>query len=230
MNDLCLGIFAKYWEPGKVKTRLGRSIGDEKAAEASHAFVKASIARFSDLVPRQVVAYSPNDDKTCKEFSDPKYSGWQTTPQLDGDLGRRMQTFFQDELEAGAQSIVLLGTDSPNLPLTRLQQALEALETESVVLGPTEDGGYYLVGISGSVPPIFNDIPWGTPAVWEATVGRLESRGTRYTALEPWYDVDEIDDLHRLLVDLKESRENDPCLSELRRHLLKILDYPWPPE
>ncbi len=159
----CLGLFAKYWEPGRVKTRLARSIGNEKAARIYEAFVAATVARLSAIHCTRVLSYWPNDAKTRLAFESVEAQGWSLVPQTEGDLGERMADYFIQQFSAGTDRVVLLGTDCPNVPLVEVQEAFEHLKTSDVVLGPTDDGGYYLVGAAKRVPPIFADIPWSTP-------------------------------------------------------------------
>ena len=223
MNRECLGIFAKNWEPGKVKTRLAKSIGNEKAAEIYKAFVTATIARCSDDSRSQVVAYTPNDEATRTVFTNPAFMGWRVEPQSDGNLGERMNSYFSRQLTLETTSVVLIGTDSPNLPLNRIQQAFELLQSNDVVLGPTEDGGYYLVGVSRQTPAIFDNIPWSTPEVWNSTIKRLNGQKIPFATLDSWYDVDEFTDLQRLLGDLKETSKSDPILNILLTQLEKVL-------
>ncbi|MCG8448460.1 MAG: TIGR04282 family arsenosugar biosynthesis glycosyltransferase [Pirellulales bacterium] len=223
MANECLGLFAKNWVPGKVKTRLAHSLGKAKSAEVYRAFVVATIARLSSATRSQVVAYAPDDDAAREVFLAPAFDGWSLEPQSEGDLGDRMAAFFQNQISKGDNSIVLLGTDSPNIPLARIDQAFAALESHEVVLVPTEDGGYCLVGIARRVPPIFEGIPWSTPQVWESTIARLQESNTSFQALKPWYDVDEIDHLQRLLDDLHHAPEDDAVLKELLRQLKKLL-------
>jgi len=220
----CLGVFAKYWEPGKVKTRLAKSLGDVKAAKIYEAFVAATIARLSAVDAQRILAYSPADEKTHAAFSTAEIDGWSLVAQAEGDLGTRIAEFFERQFQAGAKRVVLLGTDSPNVPLVEVQEAFEHLETSEVVLGPTEDGGYYLVGAARKVPPIFTEIPWSTAEVLPTTIDRLERAGASYTQLDPWYDVDEIFDLHRLIEDLQEKEESEPALGLLLQHIMKTVE------
>jgi len=220
----CLGVFAKYWEPGRVKTRLARSVGDVKAAQIYKAFVAATIARLSEIATARVLAYAPADDKTRAAFSTPEIRGWSLTAQTEGDLGNRMVDFFDNQFRAGAHRVVLVGTDSPTMPLIEVQEAFEHLKTSPVVLGPTEDGGYYLVGAARKTPSIFSDIPWSTAGVLPATIQRLERAGTSYATLDPWYDVDEIFDLHRLMEDLREASLAEPALHVLYKHLRQVIE------
>ena len=82
--------------------------------------------------------------------------------------------------------MVLIGSDSPTMPAQFIDDAFAALDSDPVVLGPSRDGGYYLVGAAGQVPPIFTEIDWSTPAVWRQTVDRLGKAGCRFAELPPW--------------------------------------------
>ncbi|NOY41713.1 MAG: glycosyltransferase [Planctomycetes bacterium] len=212
----CLGLFAKYWQPGQVKTRLAATIGDAAAADAYQQFVVTLLNRLQNLGNQRWLAFAPPE--RAGEFESVAAERWQLEPQAEGDLGQRMQTFFANRLAEGCQRIVLLGTDSPNVPVEYVQQALIELRNHDVVLGPTEDGGYWLVGVSTDVPEIFTDIPWSTPNVWQATLEALRSRGRAYTTVPTWYDIDENDDLQRLIADLQ--ADDDPELRTLLRNLL----------
>ena len=219
-----LGIFAKFWEPGKVKTRLAGSIGELKAAKVYEAFVAATIARLSSIDCHRTIAYSPADDATRAEFEAAEITNWSLVPQAEGDLGQRMRSYFDSQFAAGAKRVLLLGTDSPNVPLVEVQEAFEHLKTSEVVLGPSSDGGYYLIGAANQTPPIFEDIPWSSPEVFSTTVDRLQEVGLSYEQLDPWYDVDEMFDLHQLIEDLQDERDDEPSLEVLLRHVLEVIE------
>ncbi|MCH2115622.1 MAG: TIGR04282 family arsenosugar biosynthesis glycosyltransferase [Pirellulales bacterium] len=220
----CLGLLAKYWEPGKVKTRLARSVGSEKAARIYQSFVATTMDRLAEISNARFLAYSPDDDATRAAFATACPQGWSLVAQSGGQLGDRMADFFDARFRQGAQRVVLLGTDSPNLPRTLVQAAFERLKTCQVVLGPTGDGGYYLVGAAGETPRIFGDIPWSTAAVLPTTRLRLEQTGTSYSQLDSWYDVDEIGDLQRLIEDLQDQRRDEPELTALLKNLQQVMD------
>jgi rSAM/selenodomain-associated transferase 1 len=119
-------------------------------------------------------------------------------PQVEGDLGQRMAAFFSAQFQAGAAKVVLVGTDSPTLPLSFIAQAFQQLDRAELVLGPATDGGYYLIGCKEPLPPIFKGIAWGTSAVLGETVGRLPDSRWQLALLPPWYDVDTVADWQML--------------------------------
>lgn len=211
MNELA--VFAKYWRPGKVKTRLSSALGPAAAAGVYREFIVSLLHRFQHRADRRTVVFSPSH--RAAEFAAVAEPSWRTTPQTSGDLGARMQSFFETELGQGARRVVLIGSDSPDLPQDFVDQAFAALDGSQVVLGPAEDGGYYLIGLAHDVPPIFSEIAWSTPDVWPQTIARLEQRRVRYATLPVWYDVDEIDDLRRLHRRLAAKRTRDDSLQRL---------------
>jgi len=208
-----LCVFAKHWTPGEVKTRLAETTGRDAAARLSAVFLRTTLSRFWQCGDRRSIAFSPSDRRD--EF-EPLCSGnWELVPQSDGNLGRRMRNFFAEALRHGAQRVVLIGSDSPTLPAEYVQRAFDLLASRSVVLGPTTDGGYYLIGISGRVPAIFERISWSTPQVWPQTIARLAASRLPYEVLPEWYDVDETADLERLRADVERLVVADPDYREL---------------
>ena len=222
-----LGVFAKYWRPGEVKSRLAADIGPDAAATLYRSFVTTLLDRLSGAGDRRVLAYSPADQ--LAEFQNllralNRHQDWSLEPQSSADLGRRMSQFFDDAFSAGASRVVLLGSDSPNLPIDLVDQAFAELDNVPVVLGPTTDGGYYLVGASGSTPPIFTDVAWSTSSVWRQTTQRLVARSIPYHTLPEWYDVDHLADLRRLHTDLTERSLRDVSLRSLAAAVATTLD------
>ncbi len=115
----------------------------------------------------------------------------------------------------------MIGSDCPTLTVADVQSAFDRLKHHDVVLGPTEDGGYYLIGARHEMPDVFTNIAWSTPQVWAATVDRLSHFGTRWSALQTRYDVDDVHDVRRLkqelMSDLDESEEWDALRRCLER-------------
>ena len=197
-----LGIFAKHPQPGRVKTRLAATIGDEPACRLYRAFVETLLARFAGVADRRVLVFSPPERRA--EFEPLAGQSWQLAEQSAGDLGQRMRRHFEDAFDDGASRVVLLGSDSPTLPVEYVERAFDLLKEVPVVLGPSDDGGYYLIGAAGRVPLIFDDIAWSSEGVWEQTIRRLRALGRDFRELPSWYDVDDEDDLRRLRKELSE--------------------------
>ena len=187
-------VLAKYPTPGAVKTRLARVLGEVEAAALSRAFVLDLAERLRVFGTSVLWAYWPPD----APFS-ALVPGARCIPQQGTDLGERLAAAMATALAAGRPPVLALGTDTPHLPLAALEEAEGALAAGAdVVLGPAADGGYYLLGLTAIVPALFADIPWGTRAVLHATLARAAAAGLRVHLLSPTFDVDEIDDLHRL--------------------------------
>jgi rSAM/selenodomain-associated transferase 1 len=191
-----LGIFAKRPLPGQVKTRLAKDSTSEWAAQVALAFLLDSLDRWATISAHRVLAFAPPD--AAPYFAEAVKGRFALSPQADGDLGRRMAVFFDQQFEVGAHRVVLVGTDSPTLPPAYIEQAFRELEQADVVVGPATDGGYYLIGCTHSVPPIFECIPWSTSQVLKATISRLKQSQLRLALLPPWYDVDTLDDWRML--------------------------------
>lgn len=193
--------------PGKVKTRLAATLGEQQAADIYHVFVQTLIQRLGQIASERTLWFTPLESRAA--FRELAGSEWQLQAQATGDLGDRMQAIFAQQLADPSRSIVLLGTDSPNVPLETIEQAFDHLQRVKLVLGPTDDGGYYLIGARNAPPPVLYDMPYSSPKLWQATLNRLAELGWRegpdYVVLPPWYDVDTEADLHRLVADLGQS-------------------------
>jgi rSAM/selenodomain-associated transferase 1 len=182
-NGRLLALFAKWPQAGAAKTRLG-----DAGAEIARAFLLDSVARLGRIDAQRILAFAPPDAE--KDFGDLVKGNFQLVPQKQGDLGQRLSGFLTDQLQAGFESIVVLGSDSPTVPLDYVETAFALLQSVDVVLGPATDGGYYLVGCTRRVPPIFEDIAWSGSCVLADTIARLSDPQWRVSLLPPWYDVD----------------------------------------
>lgn len=202
-----LGIFAKYWQAGAVKTRLAKDVGVESAAALQRVFLSTLLQRLAATPAARVLSFAPSNRRA--EFAQLAGSVWHLEPQPMGDLGQRMAAYFHSAFERGCDRVVLIGSDSPTLPTDFVNQAFERLATHSVVLGPSADGGYYLVGASHAVPPIFEGVNWSTCDVWDQTLRLLDAARVPVAQLPPWYDVDHVEDLCRLAAELKHDAGED---------------------
>jgi rSAM/selenodomain-associated transferase 1 len=219
IHPLGLGVLAKYPAPGEVKTRLATTLGSSRAAWVARSFVETVVVRLTPIDADLFLAASPPEASPA--FRAWLGGDWRITVQSDGDLGVRLQRVFDEAFTRGHERVVVLGTDSPTLPLGRIEEAFAALESHDVTLGPTEDGGYYLVGAARRTPPIFDAMPWSTSALWDATVAALSVGNLSWHALAPWYDVDEAADLQRLIAEL--AAADEPALQVLSRSLANLL-------
>ena len=198
-----LGVFAKYWEPGQVKTRLARDTNQEFAASVYRQFIQATLETATGIAQRSVLAFTPTDHYT--EFVQCLPAGWTMVAQAPGDLGQRMLAYFTDAHAHQIEKVVLIGSDSPHLPAALLKQAFDQLDAHQCVIGPARDGGYYLIGARNIVPPVFAEVDWSTDNVLQQTITKLQDANISYSLLPPWLDIDTIDDFRELQQDLEHS-------------------------
>ena len=194
---LVVAVVAKAPRPGQVKTRLCPPLSLENAAELGDAFLRDTVERVRRLEGVQVViAYTPPEDRELFEALCP---GVVLVPQADGDLGRRLAATFATLCGRGVRAVVAVGTDTPTLPLAFVREAFARLdEGADVVLGPADDGGYYLIGLRRLHQSLFEDIPWSTARVFADTADRVERAGLNLATLPGWRDVDTFADLAHL--------------------------------
>jgi rSAM/selenodomain-associated transferase 1 len=194
------GIFAKYWQPGEVKTRLAAHFGVDRAAGFHRVCLETLLRRFAVTGDRRVLAFAPSHRE--RDFAALAGSNWPLQAQSRGDLGKRMSDYFWRAFAAGASAVVLIGSDSPTVPDRFVAEAFEELRFVDAVVGPADDGGYYLIGLSRYVPSAFQGISWSTPEVFRQTTERLRTVDCRCHVLLPWYDIDTPQDLARLRAEL----------------------------
>jgi hypothetical protein len=188
--------FAKAPVLGRVKTRLVPPLTYEQSYALHQAFIEDTlnkISRLPDIKP--CLGYYPRGQKH-------KFNGMLPVEidlfcQAGNDLGERMQNALKRYLKQ-AQQVVIIGADVPSLPEEYIQQAFEQLVSHDIVIGPAEDGGYYLIGSKADPPDIFSNIPWGTEKVFESTRIRLKQSGCKYAILPSWPDIDRPEDLYHL--------------------------------
>lgn len=187
-----LSLFAKRPLAGQVKTRLAAESSPEWAARVADAFLRDTLDRLAVIRAERVIVFAPAVEEEF--FAEAAAGRFALQAQTDGDLGRRMSHFLADRLAAGASAIVLVGADSPSLPPELIEQAFRELDHADVVLGPATDGGYYLLGCRQLIPELFENIAWGTADVLRQTAAVLTRGPWRLALLQPWYDVDTLDD------------------------------------
>ena len=184
--DFTLSIFAKAPVPGHVKTRLRPVLDEEQAARLAAAFVRDTLLKAAQLGPPVTVYYA--GDRALLVPLAPPNVRW--AEQAGGDLGARMACV--------PAPCLILGADSPHLPLSLLSAALAAVPAYDVVLGPAEDGGYFLIGLRAPQPALFDGIAWSTETVLAQTLARADALGLTVHQTPPWYDLDTPADLRRL--------------------------------
>ena len=196
LPDACgvLCVFAKAPVPGHVKTRLAKALGDPAAADLARGLLLDSWETASRVARAHPILVLSGDAASLPALCPAP----EIHAQGDGDLGARMQRALSQVLAAGAPWALLVGTDLPGLPGSRLEQAVSALERgAAAVLGPTDDGGFYLVGLSRCPPGLLSELPWSEPSTFQHTRERLREHGLEPELVDSWFDLDEPRDLER---------------------------------
>jgi uncharacterized protein len=186
-------LFLKAPRPGQVKTRLAATLGPERAAAVARALAERVIEQTRPEADEygRVIVFTPAAARADIERWLPGLSLWE---QEGDDLGARMDAAFARAL-GHAPRVLLAGTDVPHLGRAHVHEALAALETADVVLGPARDGGYYLIGLSRPQPALFRGLAWSGPQVLAATRERAAALGLGVHLLPVLGDVDTEDDL-----------------------------------
>ena len=227
-----LGIFFRIPTHGKVKKRLATEIGDGAALKAYESMLEATIRNVSRLQGIELYGFYegkniyhpplyPLPSREGKvegyfinggEFPLPLWERvrvrgmkFSCMPQKGNNLGERMYKAIQWLFDNGYQKVSLIGTDSPDLPLAFIKDAFQKLDSYELVIGPSEDGGYYLIGMKNPFDMLFKNIEWGSDKVLKYTVSKAHSAGISYFLLPEWYDIDDLRSLSRWKLEIKES-------------------------
>jgi rSAM/selenodomain-associated transferase 1 len=193
MEKSAIIIFQKNAELGKVKTRLAKDLGDHKALEIYDRLCEFT-HRICSQVPVDKFLYYSNfvpEDK-------PGYASYYFKVQTGDDLGDRMSNAFSDLFSAGYQKVLIIGTDCAEISPDLFLEAFEILNEQDVVIGPAEDGGYYLLGMSQFFPQLFHDVNWSTSEVIEQTKSNIKSIGISYGELAVRSDIDTLEDWQKM--------------------------------
>ena len=195
MTD-ALAVFVKEPRPGAVKTRLAAAIGPERAAALYRALAEAEIAATAPRADdyERLFFFAPaGAEAALRAWLGPST----LIPQGEGTLGARMAVAFAEAFARGARRVALIGTDVPWLGRGTVLESLRQLDAHDVVLGPAEDGGYFLIAMGRPLPALFEEIAWSTPTVLVDTLARAAALGLRVHRLASMPDVDTLDDVRR---------------------------------
>lgn len=198
-SRVALVVMAKAPAPGEVKTRLCPPLSPDQAATLARCFLEDRVEQLRTIEAGEaVVAFTPaGREAELRAWLGP---GVRLVPQAGTDLGARLDRVLTDLLAEGYAGAAAVDADSPTLPTAFLHRACAHLlaDAADLVVGPTEDGGYYLIGLRAPAPALFRDMPWSTAAVFDETVARARRLGLRLGVLPAWFDVDRGADLARL--------------------------------
>jgi rSAM/selenodomain-associated transferase 1 len=200
MPDTALIVMARYPQVGTTKTRLARTIGNEEAVRLYQAFLTDLAQKFAGQTCNLHWAYTPAEAEYLSFIATLAPSHAQhmhAFPQQGRDLGARLYHVFRWTHDRGYQRTIVIGSDTPQISLKTVEQAQKALDWADVVLGPADDGGYYLIAMS-RLYDMFRDIPMSTSVVAQKTIELAQSQGLKVHSLENLFDIDEWPDLVRL--------------------------------
>jgi rSAM/selenodomain-associated transferase 1 len=188
-----LVVFVRAPIAGQVKTRLAATLGADDACALYRAFVEDTLAmaRQLDGVELELAVAGPLDHPDVVAWS----RGAALVAQPSGDLGARMAASIDRHVAQG-RAVCVIGSDAPQLGAERVARAFDVLRAHEVVVGPSTDGGYWLIGARRRVPELLVEMRWSTPVVLETTLARLVGRS--HAVIDEAFDVDEPDDLERL--------------------------------
>lgn len=236
-NSHALVVMLKVPVAGQVKTRLVPPLTEKGAARLYRCFIEDTFNRINILNGIDIIAaYTPKNLKLRVKKIVP--AGTIIIPQKGKDLGQRLSNIFSELFSLGYKKIAIIGSDSPDLPIGYIKKSFSLLKSKAeLVVGPAQDGGYYLVAMSNlPIPPlvkgsgeggcageIFQDIPWSTDAVFKKTMEKAKKAGLKAAILPKWYDVDDADSLKVLRNSLKIS----PVASKTNALMRKLFS-DWP--
>ena len=189
-NKNLILFFIKYPEKGKVKTRLAADIGEEKATELYKLFILTILKTLTSLPHDIRICFTPKDkEEQLKQWLGNQHDYY---AQQGGDLGKRMTDAFENACKENYEKVLVIGSDSPDLTEKIFSEAFEALNKHDAVIGPTFDGGYYLLGFRKETfySGVFDGIEWSTERVFEETMGKLKTYNCEIHVLKKLRDVD----------------------------------------
>lgn len=206
----CLIIVAKAPIAGQVKTRLSAGVGAERAVELYRCFLEDTI-ELAGQIARCRTAFSFWPPAAGPHFA-ALCPGALLLPQAGAGFGERLLSAFTQAAAEGYDEMVLIASDNPGLPAAAVERAFAALADAPAVLGPAEDGGYYLIGMREPQPALLlGDIAWSTERVAAQTYAAAAAAGIELATAPTWYDIDTAADLRRLHADLRAGRAHAPA-------------------
>lgn len=211
-GDCTLVIMAKAPRPGRVKTRLAQNLPLSAVIELYRCLLDDTVALGRSLGDADVVIMCPASD--VEDLSRATRAAVRVVAQMGDGLAAGLTSVFAHFAAAGRRRTVAFNSDTPHLPASVLEGAFQALAASDVVVGPTHDGGYYLVGATESHAGLFTDDGMGTTNAFEALLARARALGLSVHVTDPFYDIDVAADLSRLAVELKRVPARAPRTAE----------------
>jgi uncharacterized protein len=236
-NGRCaLALMTKAPRAGQVKTRLVPPLTNEEAAQLNRCFLQDTSAAISVCCSGGLAAY-PGRPNTCaiavytpigaeSEYADLLPAEFNLLPQRGENFGERLYFASEDLFKCGFDSVCLIDSDSPTIPAQNFARAVEllSLSGDRIVLGPCDDGGYYLIGLKQSHREVFDGIDWSTERVFEQTKQRATQIGVDVRELPRGFDVDDRATLHRLCDELLDENAHDKVAPWTKEFLRKLIE------
>jgi rSAM/selenodomain-associated transferase 1 len=223
-SDSCIILFAKYPAPGKVKTRLAKQLGPERAAQLYRNFVLDILDTLRTVDVTLRIFFEPPG--ALDEFRTWLGDDYRYVSQTGPALGQRMKNALVHTFAEGFSKAALIGSDLPDLSADFLNLGLRALDKHQALLGPSDDGGYYLIGFSKDafLPEAFDNIAWGTDRVFTHTVKILKRHRRKLYVLPRWHDVDTLEDLKSLVARSRNTDfRNSRAFSFLQEQVIEVV-------
>jgi len=188
-------FFVKYPKQGMVKSRLSNKIDEKLVLKLYRNFVEDLLDMLNKSDYSVIICYHPKD--AIKDFKKWLGEDYLYIPQVGNNLGERLKNSFIKGFDLGFKKLTVIGSDSPDLPNSIIHESFQSLKNNDSVIGPCEDGGYYLIGFNENsfLPDVFDNIPWSTSDVYNKTVSILDKSNHKVRILPIWHDVDTINDL-----------------------------------
>jgi uncharacterized protein len=233
-HHLCaLAVMTKAPREGQVKTRLTPPLTPDEAATLNAYFLRDTASTLSAAAMRErrlgrnargVAVYSPAGSEDA--YADILPADFEFVPQREGSFGERLCFAVEDLFKCGFDTVCLIDSDSPTVPASSFMQAVDILSSpgDRIVLGPTEDGGYYLIGLKKHHRKLFERIDWSTERVFEQTVARAQEIGVETKLLPSGYDVDNSTTLRQLCDELLSEDSPTEIAPTTRKFLKEIIE------
>ena len=220
-KNSCLLFFVKYPRRGLVKKRLINDLGEEFATNLYEKFVYDMLSKIEKLNIKFKICFYPVDSEA--KFIEWLGEKYEYLPQIGNDLGERMKNSFFNTFKEGFEKVALIGSDIPDMPGDFIEKAFLFLDKYDTVIGPSQDGGYYLIGFrkNSFLSDVFNGIQWGKDTVYEFTMDIFRRSEYKVGLLPIWYDIDTISDLKDLFM---RNQNNEFFNSNTMTFLMKYKD------
>jgi hypothetical protein len=198
-QQTCVVIFVRSPDKGTVKTRLTVVLDEDTVAELYRRFVLDLLETLSHVNFGLRICFYPAEAK--RKVADWLGEEYVYVAQRGRDLGERLENAFLAAFAEGFRRVVIIGSDSPDLPGEILEEAISSLALKDAVIGPSIDGGYYLIGFNADrfLTKVFRDIDWGTPTVFQLTMGVLSRHSYDVRVLRQWRDIDTYEDVRAFM-------------------------------